>query len=610
MRNITATGTGPESGDGVLLSNVTNSTFSGITATNRTHGIRGVATTTGNVLQGNTLSGNVTGISFPGDGNTFSDNDLSSNSGVGLSISGSNIVVGPGNAITNNGTGVLSSGSSNVNINNNIIAGNVTFGVQNTNNSVVINAENNFWGDPSGPLDNDVKVGGLNDLLGLSNPGGLGNAVTDFVDYFPFVVGITPQEQICAFIEEVQELVDDGVLNGGQGNSLITKLINAKNLIDDGNFTGAIGMLGAFINQVNAFINTGILSPEVGQALIATTNDIIDAINALASSSAGSKTALSVSGEQGITLAELAIIANLSATEDERFELQIETGDQDGNNLSFSLTQNPGWLSIDMTTGLITGMPLNEYVGANLVTVRVDDVNRGSDSTSFTIDVINVNDPPGNFSLLLPRNNAQIDTQYPTLVWQQAIDVDPQDSVRYEIILSTAPDLSDTVLFAYVSDTVYTIAVGLVGSQQYHWKVIAEDTSKVKAESGAIFMFSTSQVASNVSDLNSRLIPSEFGLSQNYPNPFNPSTTIQFALAKESHVKFEIYNQLGERIATLVDETRQAGYYSEQFNATGLASGIYFYRLQARPTDGGQAGDPSAGSGHGFVATKKLLLLR
>ncbi len=90
------------------------------------------------------------------------------------------------------------------------------------------------------------------------------------------------------------------------------------------------------------------------------------------------------------------------------------------------------------------------------------------------------------------------------------------------------------------------------------------------------------------------VVPVKPLLYNNYPNPFNPSTTIQSALPKGSHVKLEIYNTLGERIATLTNETRQAGYYSEQFNATGLASGVYFYRLQS--------GD--------FVGTKKLLLLK
>jgi hypothetical protein len=105
-----------------------------------------------------------------------------------------------------------------------------------------------------------------------------------------------------------------------------------------------------------------------------------------------------------------------------------------------------------------------------------------------------------------------------------------------------------------------------------------------------------------LTDVEEEPLPTAYALEQNYPNPFNPSTEIRFALPKEIRVKLEIYNALGERIAKLVDETRQAGYYSEQFNAAGLASGLYLYRLQA--------GDPSAGSGQSFVETKKLLLLR
>jgi hypothetical protein len=90
------------------------------------------------------------------------------------------------------------------------------------------------------------------------------------------------------------------------------------------------------------------------------------------------------------------------------------------------------------------------------------------------------------------------------------------------------------------------------------------------------------------------LLPTEFSLEQNYPNPFNPSTVIEYAVPEERHVKLEVYNVLGERVAALVDEAKQAGYYSERFDATGLASGLYFYRLQA--------GD--------FVDTKRLLLLK
>jgi hypothetical protein len=74
-------------------------------------------------------------------------------------------------------------------------------------------------------------------------------------------------------------------------------------------------------------------------------------------------------------------------------------------------------------------------------------------------------------------------------------------------------------------------------------------------------------------------VPTVFALDQNYPNPFNPSTVIEFALPKEEHVVLEVYNMLGQRVKTLVNEVRPVGYYAVPFNAEGLASGLYFYRL-------------------------------
>jgi hypothetical protein len=94
----------------------------------------------------------------------------------------------------------------------------------------------------------------------------------------------------------------------------------------------------------------------------------------------------------------------------------------------------------------------------------------------------------------------------------------------------------------------------------------------------------------------------DFVLQQNYPNPFNPSTTIQFGLASASGVTLKIFNLLGQEVATLINEKREAGQYSVQWNARDLASGVYFYRLYAHPTDVKQTGD--------YIQTKKLLLLR
>lgn len=72
-----------------------------------------------------------------------------------------------------------------------------------------------------------------------------------------------------------------------------------------------------------------------------------------------------------------------------------------------------------------------------------------------------------------------------------------------------------------------------------------------------------------------------YSLSQNYPNPFNPSTKINYSIAKPGNVKIEVFDILGNRIKTLVDEFKQVGNYTVNFNAQNLSSGIYIYRIQA-----------------------------
>lgn len=74
-------------------------------------------------------------------------------------------------------------------------------------------------------------------------------------------------------------------------------------------------------------------------------------------------------------------------------------------------------------------------------------------------------------------------------------------------------------------------------------------------------------------------VPKEFALDQNYPNPFNPTTTISYAMPKDGRVTMEVFNVIGQRVALLVDEYKEAGYHTVPFDAHALASGIYFYRF-------------------------------
>ncbi|MFZ1517601.1 MAG: T9SS type A sorting domain-containing protein [Ignavibacteriaceae bacterium] len=88
--------------------------------------------------------------------------------------------------------------------------------------------------------------------------------------------------------------------------------------------------------------------------------------------------------------------------------------------------------------------------------------------------------------------------------------------------------------------------------------------------------------------------PSEFILEQNYPNPFNPSTTIKFSLPEAAKIKITVFNLLGQEIAVLVDELKESGVHSVEFDASHLNSGIYIYRIES----------------NSFIQTRKMTLIK
>jgi hypothetical protein len=97
-------------------------------------------------------------------------------------------------------------------------------------------------------------------------------------------------------------------------------------------------------------------------------------------------------------------------------------------------------------------------------------------------------------------------------------------------------------------------------------------------------------------------MPIIFSLMQNFPNPFNPSTTITYQLPTDSRVTLKVYDVLGREVVTLVNEGRPAGYHDVRWDVpqSGIASGVYFYRIEAR----------SLSSGHGFQQVKKLMIVK
>ncbi len=101
------------------------------------------------------------------------------------------------------------------------------------------------------------------------------------------------------------------------------------------------------------------------------------------------------------------------------------------------------------------------------------------------------------------------------------------------------------------------------------------------------------QLAAN-EDQEAPSVPIAFGLQQNYPNPFNPSTTIEFSLAKASHVTLKVYDMLARELATIVTQDYPAGAHKVRWDARSLPSGVYIYRITAGE----------------FVSQRKLMLLK
>jgi hypothetical protein len=127
----------------------------------------------------------------------------------------------------------------------------------------------------------------------------------------------------------------------------------------------------------------------------------------------------------------------------------------------------------------------------------------------------------------------------------------------------------------------------IINGQNYFYKIEAVDDAGNSAWSDELSSIITS-IGSEGS------LPADFALSQNYPNPFNPSTRIKYQLPNDSDVSLKVYDILGNEVATLVNEFKQAGYYEVIFDASNLTSGIYIYKV-------------TAGS---YIETKKMILLK
>lgn len=178
-----------------------------------------------------------------------------------------------------------------------------------------------------------------------------------------------------------------------------------------------------------------------------------------------------------------------------------------------------------------------------------------------------------------------------TLNWATGSEV---NVVGFKIVKKTESDSSYQLIASYLTDS-SLVAAGTVTSGKsydyidskvlvgvtYDYEVIETSKDGTEKLSGPLRVTVTDK-------------PKKFILNQNYPNPFNPSTTISYQLPVSCHVVLNVYNNLGERVETLVDEGQALGNHSVVFNGSRLASGVYYYRF---------------GAGN-FAGVKKMVLVK
>jgi|WetSurSiteA1Bulk_404760.scaffolds.fasta_scaffold01637_4 hypothetical protein len=177
---------------------------------------------------------------------------------------------------------------------------------------------------------------------------------------------------------------------------------------------------------------------------------------------------------------------------------------------------------------------------------------------------LNLTATPGNTTALLKWNkNTEFDIHH------------------YDCFRNTTNNPAGSTLIGTVlqPDTIFN-ATGLTNGTLYYFWVRAADSYCSPKNSPYSLVASCTPSPVSVGNNNGE-IPKEFKLFNNYPNPFNPVTTIKFDLPKDVQVNLKIYDVLGKEVTVLVNEIYKAGSYQISFNGSGLASGIYFYKINA-----------------------------
>ncbi len=189
-------------------------------------------------------------------------------------------------------------------------------------------------------------------------------------------------------------------------------------------------------------------------------------------------------------------------------------------------------------------------------------------------------------TLVSPADNSLVPIR-PTLIWRRL-----GNAVSYDVKAWNMTEEKIGFEKSGVTDT-SLVADSLAYNTVYYWQVRERNILGEIGPWSSGFTFTTEKLVSVKEE-----IPYTFELSQNYPNPFNPTTSIKYEVSSITNVRLAVYDILGREVAILINEEKLPGRYEIKFDGTGLASGLYFYRITANSPVGG------------YSSIKKMLLLK
>lgn len=257
----------------------------------------------------------------------------------------------------------------------------------------------------------------------------------------------------------------------------------------------------------------------------------------------------------------------------------------DGTPPSLSIVSGPSGMVVDTTTWTIRWTPTNEQaLQRNHSVVLLARNGAGFVEQSFTVRVINVNDPPGAFSLTAPPNDTTLvftGTPVVFCAWTQAFDPD-LDTVRYIVQFDTVSTFNSPARRDTSAGTNLSLGVTLPRlTRNYFWRVRATDGQDTVLSSQARRLRISITTSAAEPKTKEKEKDATATLEQNFPNPFNPATSITYTIPRGGSVRLSVFNLLGQEVALIFEGTQSAGTYEVHFNKHDLPTGIYFYRIQA-----------------------------